>query len=797
MKFAHTSLLGFVLFCIVTLCANGASAQQKPYTVQGIVVDSTTAEPIPFATIVAKSVNTNRTVDGTTTDDLGSFTLKLDSSNVRLEVRFMGYNNMTIEDLEFRENTIDLGQIQLVSAVQNVGEVNVTAEKSTMEFKLDKRVYHIGKDISSTGMGALEVLNNVPSVNVDIEGQVSLRGNSGVQILINGKPSVLSDDPANALGTLTADMIESVEVITNPSAKYEAGGTSGIINIILKKDEKKGFNGSVSVNTGWPNNHSIGGSLNYRTEKFNFFTQFGGGYRTNPRYSNGINSNLLDNTRVESDGYYERNEQFYNITVGADYYLNKYNTLTLSGNFAYEIENSPSETDILIYDSLGQLESQFKRTEETSALNPKYQYDLNYKKQFKNHKDHTLNFSTLGRFFGKDQQSEFGNEYLIGNTGAVDQRTQTSFYQADYTFKLDYNNPLSKHFTLEFGGQYDVNDVGNDYSVDDLDSGEWVVNPGLTNNFKYVQKVLGGYGTGAYENDKWGLKLGLRVENTDLQTYLENTGENNRQLYTNLFPTVHSSYKFSKRYSVQAGYSRRIFRPRLWDLNPFFNIQNNYSIRTGNPNLLPEYADSYELTSIFIFDKVSLNAGLYHLYTTNVRESITYFENNVNISTRANVGTQNKTGIEFNGKWRTTKWLTIMGDFNYGYFVRKGEFNGKVFDFQGDQWSSQLKFKLDLKADIALEVTPQYESRVKTVQGQTSGFLYADIGIRKKLWKGKGVVNLAVRDIFASRIRETIVDQDTFYVYSFSKRGRFITLGFSYSFGKGEAMSYSGGGHYH
>ena len=782
-----------ILFAACALLAQS----QDTYTIQGSVIDGSTNEAIPFATVMLKSSETDGTLGGTTTENDGSFTLEAETQNVYLLLRFMGYKDTTFREITFVDGVAKVGQLELISSVQDIGPVQVQAEKSTMEFKLDKRVYNIGKDISSTGMGALEVLNNVPSVNVDIEGQVSLRGNAGVQILINGKPSVMSDDPANALGSLTADMIERVEIITNPSAKYEAGGTSGIINIILKKEENKGLNGSISLNTGWPNNHSLGGSVNYRTEKFNFFTQFGGGYRTNPRYREGINRNLLDSTSVESDGYYERNEQFYNVTLGADYYLNDYNTITLSGNFAYEIENSPSSTEISIFDSQGALESQFIRTEETSALNPKYQYDLNYSKEFKNNKEHTLNFSTLGRFFGKDQESQFGNDYLIGNTGAIDQRTETYFYQADYTFKLDYLNPLNDNFTLELGSQYDINDVGNDYAVRDLDStGEYVINEGLTNNFQYVQKVLGAYGTGSYENDKWGLKLGLRVENTDLQTLLENTGEDNRQLYTNLFPTVHSSYKFSKRYSLQAGYSRRIFRPRLWDLNPFFNIQNNYSIRTGNPNLLPEFADSYEITGIFIFDKVSLNAGVYHLYTTNVRENISYFEDNVNISTRVNVGTQNKTGLEINGKWRTKKWLTIMGDFNYGYFSREGEFQGTVFDFKGDQWSSQLNFKFDLKWDIDLEVTPQYQSRLKTVQGEQSGFLYSDVGIRKKLWKGRGVVNLAVRDVFASRIRETIVDQETFYVYNFAKRGRFITLGFSYSFGKGEAMSYSGGGYH-
>lgn len=783
----------YITFLITLLFSNKLIAQDvKEFS--GSVIDEQTREPIPYATVVAVSQKTQRTLAGTTTDDQGSFRLQTDSVSIMIQIRFIGFITDTITEWNAVGQKVDLGEIGLRSSVQDIDAVQVTAEKSSMEFKLDKRVFHVGKDISSTGMGALEVLNNVPSVNVDIEGNISLRGNGGVQILIDGKPSAMSDDPAKALGTLTADMIESVEVITNPSAKYEAGGTSGIINIILKKEEKKGFNGAVSVNTGIPHNHSLGGSLNYRTQKFNLFTQFGGGYRSLPEYSKASNESRTTQSMNTSKGTAYRNEQFYNITLGADYFINKLNTLTLSGNFAYEIESNPSETEFFLYDDSGNLISNYVRSESTSATNPKYQYDVQYKKQFKNNKDHVLQFSALGRFFGKDQRSSFSNAYTLGSSGALDQRTLTDFYQADYTYKLDYTNPITKHITLELGSMYEINDVGNNYAVYNKEDGVWTENLSYTNNFLYNQKVLGVYGTGSYEGDKWGVKLGLRAENTDLNTLLTTTNQSNNRNYTNLFPTLHTSYKFNKRVSVQAGYSKRIYRPRLWDLNPFFNIQNNYNIRTGNPNLMPEFADSYELTSIFFWDKLSLNFSVYHLYTTDVMESVSYYENGVNISTRANVGTNHKTGIEINGKYAPVKWFSVMGDFNWGSFIRKGEFNGKNFDFQGDQWSSKLTSKFKLSKKVDLEVSPNYQSSYKTVQGKVSGYLFVDAGLRWKVLKEKAVVNFAVRDIFASRIRETIVDQSSFYLYSFSKRGRFITLGFSYNFGKGEVMTYSGGG---
>ncbi len=780
-----------ILFAAITLQAQS----QSTYTINGSVYDGQMDNALPFATVLLKSNESDQIVAGVTTIDDGSFSIETEDTAVYVHVRFMGYQDTFIRDLNFVNNTVNLGKIEMISSVQDIGPVNVQAEKSTMEFKLDKRIYNIGKDISSTGMGALEVLNNVPSVTVDIEGQVSLRGNAGVQILINGKPSVMSDDPANALGSLTADMIDKIEIITNPSAKYEAGGTSGIINIILKKEENRGFNGSMSANTGIPHNHSVGASINYRTEKFNFFTQFGGGYRSQPRYEESDNFNRISGTRITSDGTYFRNEQFYNITLGADYYLNKYNVITLSGNFAYEIEQQPSESNITFYDSLGNIESLFRRTEITSALNPKWRYELNYNKEFRNNKEHTLQFSSLGRFFGKDLSADFENEYFVGSSGATDQRTRTDFYQSDFTFKLDYNNPITEQVTLELGSQYDMNDVGNDFQLENFDS-VWFINEDFTNNFIFIQKVLGVYTTTAYENDTWGVKLGARVENTDLDTRLETFNQSNSQNYTNFFPTFHTSYKFSKKYSVQAGYSRRIYRPRLWDLNPFFNVRDNLNIRTGNPNLKPVFTDSYEITGILIFDKFSLNSSIYHLFERDVFEQVSTFEDDVRITTRENLGTRAKTGLEINWKYRVAKWFTAMGDVNYGYFVRRGNFEGQSFDFEGDQWSTQVTLKFELPKDISLEMTPQHQSRILTVQGMNQGQTYIDAGIRKKLWKGKAVVNFAVRDIFASRIRIREVDQPEFSLYSSSLRGRFITLGFSYSFGKGEAVSYKGGGRY-
>lgn len=761
-------------------------------TIKGTVVEESSGQPIAYATVMVGDNETNKPLDGTTTMDDGSFSLETDATDYYIEVSFLGFRTKTFGPPPTQGKTIDLGKVALSEDAEQLQEVVVQGEVSRTEFKLDKRVFNVGKDLSTTGASALEVLNNVPSVNVNIEGRISLRGSQGVQILINGKPSIIASDEGNALGTITADMIEKIEVMTNPSAKYDAEGTSGIINIVLKKEERKGLNGSISVNTGAPDSHSVGVSLNRRTENFNLFTQLGVGLRDMPNDLETRNVDLINNTTILSNGTEYRNETYYNFVLGTDYHINDNNVLTLSGNFAMEMEDQPSNTSFVALDSNNAISSEWERTEVTDAKNPKFQYELQYKKDFENHEDHTLLFSGLGNFFGKDQSSEFLNTTISGDDNDSRQQTRTDFKEAIFTFKLDYTNPITDELTLETGAQYVMNDVSNDYEVNNFTNGAFVNDPGLTNIFEFEQKVLGLYGTGSYEGKKWGIKGGLRLEQTDQNTLLVTTSSANEQNYGNFFPSLHSSYKFSDKVSLQAGYSKRIYRPRMWDLNPFFNIRNNFSVRQGNPDLQPEFTDSYEITSIYILGPASINFGVYHRYTTDVIERITTFENNVSTTKPENIGTNRATGIEFNAKYSPAKWLTLNGDFNYNQFKRDGNFESTVFDFSNDQWTSKLMSKIKLPSDFDLEMTGNYQSSYQTVQSDVSDMLFMDLGLRKNIMKGKAVLNLSVRDLFASRVDESQIAQASYEVYNRRQRGTFVALGFSYGFGKGETMQYSG-----
>ena len=787
----NSKLHSNIILIALLFFLNTSAIFAQNITISGKVIEKNSEQPIEFATVMLADKATKAVLAGATTDINGNFKLQTEQTDFYIEVSFIGFQKKTIETYEIVNDKVTLGAIVLLEDSETLEEIEVVAEKSQTVFKLDKRVFNVGADLSSTGASAYEVLNNVPSVNVNIEGVISLRGSSGVQILINGKPSVIASEQGNALGTITADMIERVEVITNPSAKYEAEGTSGIINIVLKKEERKGLNGSISLNTGLPQNHSIGVSLNRRTERFNLFSQLGVGYRELPRYGENINRNLLTNETIFSEGTEYRNEQFYNVILGTDYIINPQNIITLSGSFAYEIEDQPSRNEFRMEDDNGII-AEWYRTETTTATNPKIQYELQYKSDFKDDKDHVLLFSAIGNVFAKDQASAFENITTFGNLANQNQQTRTNFSETKYTFQLDYTKPFSENITLETGAMYVIQDVQNDFAVSNYINDEWVDDANLTNIFEYAQNVLGLYGTGAYETKGWGFKAGVRYELTDLQTLLVNTNEANIQRFGNFFPSAFVSYKFSDRFSMQTGYSRRIYRPRLWDLIPFFNIRNNFVIRAGNPDLLPEFTDSYELSSIYILDKISLNFSLYHRYTTEVIERISLFDNNVTTFIPYNIGTKQATGFEFNTKINPTKWLTFNGDLNINYFNRKGEFEGQNFDFTANVWTTKWTGKIKLPKDFDFELVGRYESKEQTIQGMRAAILFADLGLRKKILKGKAVANLGVRDIFASRIGENETLQPNFYAFSRDLRGRFVTLSFSYGFGKGEAMEYSG-----
>lgn len=787
-----------VFIALLMNSTNHALAQNRndgndKVMVRGQVVDASTGSPLQYATISVLDADGDGLLTGVITDDQGNFRLESPSPNFYLKVSYLGYIDLVHKKIEITENGVNVGPLRINPNEKLLDEVVVNGEKSLTTFQLDKRVFNVGKDLSSAGGNAFDVLTNVPSVDVSLEGEVSLRGNTNVQILINGKPSVITS--GNALGTIAADMIEKIEVITNPSAKYDAEGTTGILNIVLKKEDKKGLNGSVTLNTGVPNNHSLGLSLNRRTDKFNLFSQLGVGTRRFVSNATGltIDRSNLNPTELSSDGDGEKNEDFYNIILGTDYHINPLNVLTLTGHFGYEFEDEFSNTAFNFRDAADQQQDQSRRDEVTEATNPKWQYEFLYKRSWEDNKDRALLASATGSFFGKDKASNFRNTTLQGNLAEFEQVVQDDFSHAQYNFQVDYTHPFANEHVLETGLKYQIDDNSSDYRVDDVIGGQTINNPNFTNKFDYDQKVLAIYATYGIELGPWGIKGGIRVENTDLQTLLITTDEKSIQQYTDFFPSIHTSYKMSEYFSIQAGYSRRIHRPRGWDLNPFSSIRNNLNIRTGNPLLLPEYTDSYEVAAIQDWKKASLNISVYHRRTSDVVDRIVQIVDTLTISTPQNIGFSRNTGIEINGKVEPLKWLTFSGDFNWMYFKRNGTLESNQFDFNNTNWRARLTTQFNLPKNISGEIRVRYRSDEERVQAVVQSNAFMDLGIKKKLLNGRAILNLSVRDVFNSRRYITRADQTDFLSINDRQwNRRTIVLGFSYGFGKGDAMEFSG-----
>ncbi len=788
------NLLRSILFLSLSFITLSTQSQKVFTTVSGLVLDSISKSPLENATVIVRDVFSNEIISGISSNQEGSFKIYTDTQDFILEIKLIGYEDKIFNELDKKSININLGAIYLKEQINILNEVEVRADKSTTEFRLDKRVFNVGKDLSSTGASAYEVLENVPSVTVTIEGEVSLRGNSGVQILINGKPSVLADQSGNALGTITADMIERVEVITNPSAKYEAEGTAGIINIVIKKEQREGMNGSFTLNSGSPLNNSAGLSINRRTEKINVFSQFGYGYRKLPSMFKNSNYNLTTKDLLKTKGTNYRNEEYYNLILGTDYYINNQNVITLSGYYAFEDENQPSNTNVKIFQNVTELISEWDRNETTVAGNPKYQYELIYKRDFLDNEDHTLIFSATGNLFTKEQSSNFENKTVIGSSTFNDQKTKTDFGRISHTVKLDYVKPFYDKWEIEMGAQFTDNDLSNDFEVQDLQQGIWLSNQGLTNVFDFRQKVFGLYGTGSFESDKWGVKLGLRREHTNTETNLVNSNLLNSRNFADLFPTFHSSFKLIKKLSLQLGYSRRIYRPSLWQLNPFINIRNNFNISAGNPDLRPEYSDSYELAAIYNTSGLSINCSIYQLNTTEKITYVTTLQNNISERSPENLGTSNANGIEINGKFDGIKKIVITSDFNLNRFNRRGIWGTQNFNFNGTRWSSELRSKIKFPKDLDVEATLNYLSGYSTVDGERGPSRNINFGVRKKIADGRGVINLMVRDIFGTRVSESRAIRSNFIVNNWATSGTFFSLGFSYGFGKGEAMEYQSKG---
>lgn len=756
--------------------------------VVGKVQDAATKAPLEYATVSIYNSKDSSLATGSITDEKGAFTLELKKPGKYYVIAsFLGYleqnlGNVTLTPDEPKAN---LGAILLKADAEALGEVEIVAERSQIQMQLDKKVFTVGKDLANAGGSAVDILDNIPSVQVDVDGNVSLRGSGNVQIFIDGKPSGLSGP--DALKFLQADQIDRIEVITNPSARYSAEGEVGIINIVLKKDLKKGLNGSVSLNTGYPHNHGGGITLNYRTKHVNLFTSYNLNYRKN--LGNGFYRQEFTGADtlavLEANRKHERGGLGSTFRLGSDFFWKDYNTITIAGLYSYRKNSNNTDLTYQNFNSLNELLSSSLRNEEENEISNNFEAEVNYRRTFKKKGQE---FVGVVKYFVNDDD-EMGNiteNPILGNSSLLTQRTGNKEYENNWLIQADYIHPLPKGIQFETGARITLRTIDNNYFVDQLEtSGEWATLPGLVDTFNYQENIYAAYGilSGKYKKISW--QGGLRTEITDIDITSAVNNTEVKKNYVGFFPSAHLSYAANDKNTFQVSYSRRLSRPSYRNLLPFSNYSDSRNFRMGNPDLNPEYTNSFELGYLRYWKTGSLLSSVYYRYRTGVTARITQVTaEGTTINLPVNLSDEHSVGVEFTVSQTLWKIWTISGGLNAYYFQSNGIYEGE--DLGANSLAGNMRFtsKWSLPKDFGIQAAVMYRSPQQSSQGRTLSMTSLDLSASKDLFKKKATLSLNVRDVFNSRKFRSETTTSEFTSYNeFQWATRQVVLTFSYRFG--------------
>ena len=801
----------FLLLALLTLSYNIFATEVVSHAepeIKGKVIDVETDGPLEYATVSLFSSQDSTLVTGVITDMKGEFSLKTKPGKYYVVIQFMGYEPKTI-NINLKEK-VNLGNIVMRPDSALLEEVEVVAEKSTMTMTLDKRVFNVGKDVSSTAGNAIEVLDNIPSVNVDVEGNVSLRGDSGVQILVDGKVSGLAGvSTQDALRSLQADMIEKIEVVTNPSVRYDAEGTAGIINIVLKKDKRKGFNASVDLRGGFPVQWGekfikedfpfqtgVGTSFNYRFKKFNVFANYNFNYRDD--ISDGYTmteyfedcmfdptlKNHDDATQItEQLAYRNRNRKGHNLRGGFDYYFTDDDILTFSTMYRQSKgHNTPSVTYIDNFPYAG-LQNFSRRTENWFNDRPMMEYTLSYDKYFGT-KDNSLKASV--RYF-TNSDTEWSDivdaEFLTQEdmdlnipSFSVNQHTHAQENQQNLQATVDFVHHYG-FSVVELGGKYTNQLINNNLLVTEND----IILTDYTHDFDYNQQVAALYAIYGREFGRFSGQVGLRSELTIIDTYLKDTEERNDQKYFDFFPTGHLNYSLTEVDQIQASYARRIRRPWYHQMAPFHSFNDDRNIRMGNPALKPIYTDSYEMSYLRFWDKGNINFTAYYRHSTDVIRHFTTVVGDVSYSRPENFGISDDYGLELVGSLDITKWFNLNGSINFFKSNTVGDWNGRHYVTDSYNTFARLVAKFRFKKVCDFQITGRYMGPREEPLGYRDANYWCDFAASRDILNRNATISLNIRDVFGSRQHGGESWGDNFWQYSESSWSTTsVTLNFNY-----------------
>jgi Outer membrane receptor proteins, mostly Fe transport len=770
-------------------------------TVKGKVIDKMSNKPLEYATIRACSLPDSTFVIGCITEPKGNFSMELENGKYLLEFQYMGFKvqnkNLTIDG---SKNVIDIGKVYLVPDEHLLNEVEVVAEISTYEMTLDKRVFNVGKDVSSTAGNAIEVLENIPAVSVDIEGNVSLRGDEGVRILIDGKESGLSGmSTQDALRTVQADMIERVEVITNPSVRYDAEGSAGIINIVLKKEKRRGFNGTVNLRGGYPWQYGLGVSTNYRMNKFNFFASYnynnrqniGGGRTQSKRFEDVISSDTSFLQLTDQVTNRTMKRQGHNIRFGTDYYITDKDILSLA--FVYRYANNTSNPIVKYSDIYPLLDSSSYdvREEKWKEDDPVYEVTMDYDKTFER-KGQSLK-ANVRYFHNAELSSSDIVEKLYSSTAmtqvisSLSQRTMADESQDNFQATIDYVHPFSKKAVWEIGGKYTLRDITSISLVEDNANGIWSPLSDYCYDFDYNEQVGALYTSLGNDWGRWSGQIGVRAEMTNIYTNMKNYDGNGSDSinggkpYLDFFPSAHINYSFSEHDQLQISYTRRIRRPGYWQLSPFRSYNDNRNIRTGNPALKPVYMDSYEVGYIHFLDKASFTFTTFYRHGENTFRRYTYLVDDIYYTMPINFGTSNDFGVEAVAQGQMLKWWNLNGNINFFRSFSNGKIGLQDYTTDSYMYFGRLMSKFSFKKIFDLQLTAHYMGPRVDPLGKSDSEWWMDLAVSKDVFKGNGTFTLNVRDLFGTRGRAGESWGDNFWQYSTNTWNKTtVSLNFNY-----------------
>lgn len=797
-------LLLFLLISVSSFLFAQNNDNSNKVNVSGKVINIKNGAPLEYATVSLIN-NQGILADGGITNAAGLYNLSVSPGVYTLKVESIGARTKTITNQNITKNTI-LPNVNLSENIQDIEEVVVRAETTEVVVRLDKKIYNIGKDLTTSGSNVGDALANVPSVTVDIDGSIALRGNENVKILINGKPSALAGfGSTEALRALPADAIESVEVITSPSARYDAEGTAGILNIILRKEKTLGFNGSVQTNFGSPESASASANINYRTEKFNLFNTTGFRYRESP--GTGIfknqyfGDNIINPIVIETrDGL--RTGRNFNTNLGLEYFLSDKTSLTASAFYSRGNDDDVTDNIANEYDPLNNLAISRIRTENEGEIDENYQFSLNYVTKF-NKSGHELKADLQYENRKENELSTITERNLFPALQILpEELINTDEKQKEYLAQVDYVLPIGDDAQFEAGYRGNFKETNTDYNLLEqmATGGAFIRNNGLSNIFTYNENVNSLYTQYGNKFGKFSFLAGLRLEHTQLkgQVDAQPSGTtpnaafdvNFDKSYTGLFPTLNFTYELGSRENVTLGYNRRINRPRGWWINPFPSRSSEANVFQGNPDLDPAYASAFDLGYMKRWSKLTLTTSVYYQHETGAFERVQ--ENTGNVTSNGipiirmlpiNLSTNKRIGFEAGVLYNPAKWLRLNGSFNFYQFNTEGIFNNIDYGAKNTSYFARGSAKVTLPYEIEWQTNGFYRGPSNTSQTDEKGILSVDLALSKDILKDKATLGFTINDLFNSKKRRATTVTNTFISDTeFQRSQRSFNLSFTYRF---------------